>query len=113
MYIHLRMIMEKSFASADIYPAGQLSTPLSALQLYAGGPPSTIKFGATGTAPNTRHIKVRVNGVEVKDTTMDYFNDLVTTAPVDNSTLLQVLLRFSLTIRVPTLSTGCGFPFLS
>lgn len=75
------------FSSTDIYPASTLTTPLSSLQLFAGGPPSTIKFGAVGTAPNTRHIKVRVNGVEVKDTTMDYFSDLVSTAPVDNSTL--------------------------
>lgn len=79
--------MGEFFASGDITPAGQLNTPLNSLKVFPGGAPSSIKFGAVGTAPNTRHIKVQVNGVEVKDTTMDYFNDLVSTAAVDNSTL--------------------------
>lgn len=75
------------FASGDINPASPRSTTISDLNVYGGGPPSSIKFGATGNVINTRTVKVRVNGVEVKDTTMDYFNDLLTSAPVDNSTI--------------------------
>ncbi|HEX6431293.1 MAG TPA: hypothetical protein VF008_26565, partial [Niastella sp.] len=75
------------FATDNVTPAGQALTVLSDLKVVPGGAPGYIKFGAVGNAPNTRHIKVRVNGVEVKDTIMDNFNDLVTTAPVDNSTI--------------------------
>lgn len=75
------------FASADINPATPLSTAIANLNVYAGGPASSIKFGATGNAINARTVKVRVNGVEVKDTTMDYYNDLFTSAPVDNNTI--------------------------
>ncbi|THU32936.1 hypothetical protein FAM09_26160 [Niastella caeni] len=73
------------FSSGDIGPGAGLTTPINNLNVYSSGPQSSIKFGATGNAINARNIKVRVNGTEVKDTVMDYFNDLVTTAPVDNS----------------------------
>src|SRR6185295_7059566 len=46
-----------------------------------------LKFGAVGNAVNPRNIKVLVNGTTVKDTVRDYFNDLVSTAPVNNSIL--------------------------
>lgn len=75
------------FASGDIYSSSPLSTTISNLNVYSGGPSGSIKFGATGNASNTRTVKVRVNGVEVKDTTMDYYNDLVTSAPIVNSTI--------------------------
>jgi hypothetical protein len=73
------------FASGDITPAGPLTTPISSLNVFSSGPASTLKFGAVGNINNQRTINVRVNGNVVKDTVMDYFNDLVTTAPVDNS----------------------------
>ncbi|WP_205513326.1 C25 family cysteine peptidase [Longitalea arenae] len=71
------------FSSGDIGPSNPLTTALSDLKVYGGGPASLLKVGATGNAPNARHIKINVNGVEVKDTALDYFNDLVTTIPVN------------------------------
>jgi hypothetical protein len=75
------------FASNEITAGNTLTTPLSGFNVYPAGPQSTLKFGAVGVALNTRNIKVRVNNVEVKDTVMNYFNDLVTTAPVDNNSI--------------------------
>ena len=74
------------FCSNNITPAGVYSATLSNLYPYtASSTGSTLKFGAVGVSLNQRHIKVRVNGTEVKDTIMDYFNDLLTTVPIDNA----------------------------
>lgn len=73
------------FASNEIGAGAVLPTSLSGLNVYPAGAQSSLKFGAAGVALNTRNIKVRVNGVEVKDTIMNYYNDLVSTVPVDNS----------------------------
>jgi hypothetical protein len=50
------------------------------LFVYNGGPNPTIRFGATGCADTLRHIQVQVNGTVVKDTVMNGFNDLVSSA---------------------------------
>lgn len=75
------------FASNEILPSSNFSTTLPDFNVYGGGPQSTLKFGAAGQAINARTIKVRVNGNEVKDTVMNYYNDLVTYAPVATSTI--------------------------
>lgn len=75
------------FTSGDILPTGPGATTISNLYVYSGGPGGTLKFGATGNAPNQRNIRVQVNGTLVKDTIMDFFNDLVTTTAVDNATI--------------------------
>jgi len=93
------------FASPDIGAGGAYSVTLSnSLNIYAAGPQSTLKFGAVGTALNPRNIRVAVNGTIVKDTTMDFYNDLVTTAPVDNSTISSgsAVMQFTNTSSVTT-----------
>lgn len=75
------------FATGNIAPASPYSTNAPNLNVYSAGPQSSIKFGAVGNADNTRTIRVRVNGIIVKDTVMNYRDDLVTTAPVDNSSI--------------------------
>ncbi|OQP61996.1 hypothetical protein A3860_30390 [Niastella vici] len=75
------------FASGDIYPSSPITTTLGNLNVAASGPDGVLKFGAVGNAVNTRNIRVGVNAVQVKDTVMDYFNDLVTTAPVSRSSI--------------------------
>lgn len=75
------------FASNDLVPSSSISTTLTDLNVMSGGPNAYFKFGALGNAINTRNVKVRVNGVEVKDTVMNYYDDLVTMVPVDNSTI--------------------------
>jgi hypothetical protein len=75
------------FASGDIGPGVSISQTLSGLNVYPAGPQASLKFGAVGNAYNGRNIRVQVNGATVKDTVMDLFNDLVSTTPVDNSSI--------------------------
>lgn len=75
------------FASQEIQPSTNFTHNLAGFNVYPAGPQSTLKFGAVGQALNTRNIKVRVNGNEIKDTAMNYYNDLVSSAPVDNNTI--------------------------
>jgi hypothetical protein len=70
------------WSSRDITPATPLADNQSNLHVYASGPNATLKYGVTGNALNARSIKISVNGSQVQDTLMDYFNDIVTTVPV-------------------------------
>jgi hypothetical protein len=70
------------WSSPDVSPATPLADNQTNLHVYASGPNATLKYGATGNALNARSIKVSVNGTQIQDTLMDYFNDLVTTVPV-------------------------------
>ncbi|MBL7736512.1 MAG: hypothetical protein JNL51_13710, partial [Chitinophagaceae bacterium] len=70
------------WSSANITPATPLSVNNTNLQVYAGGPDATLRFGVMGDALNSRRIKVSVNNNEVIDTAVDYFNEVLTTVPV-------------------------------
>ena len=57
------------------------------LFVYTTGPTTaTINFGAAGNSDTLRHVQVSVNGNLVKDTVMNSFNDLKTSAtfPISN-----------------------------
>jgi hypothetical protein len=68
------------WSSADINPATIFESPVNDLAVYPLGPDATFKFGVTGNALNPRTVKATVDGDVVKDTVMDYFNDLNSTA---------------------------------
>ncbi len=57
------------------------------LFVYPGGPDATLKFGAVGCYDTLRTVQLKVNNVIVKDTIMNGFNDLVSTAPVALSSI--------------------------
>lgn len=82
------------FCSNEIGAGVTYPTSLSGFNVYPSGPQSSLKFGAVGVALNTRTIKVRVNGVEVKDTVMNYYNDLVSVTPVDNGSISSGNINF-------------------
>jgi CARDB. len=73
------------FSTRDITPGSLFTTTLSSLNVYSGGPGSTIKFGAAGNALNKRSVKLRVNNTDLFQQEMDFFNDLVTSVPVSTS----------------------------
>jgi hypothetical protein len=77
--------MGEVFSSRDIAPSSPFSASMGPLYVYSSGPNSALKFGAAGGANNARSLKVKVNGTEVKDTVMDYFNDLITTTEIPTS----------------------------
>lgn len=66
------------YSTADIKPSGPVTTTINSLFPYSGGPAATMAFGACGNALNERNIRVTVDGAVVKDTVMNYFNDLKT-----------------------------------
>ncbi len=71
----------------DIKPANPRTDNMANLYPYTSGPSAQLKFGAVGNALNTRTIRASVNGMLVKDTLADYFNDVVATATVPLSQL--------------------------
>jgi len=66
------------WSSTPFGPAAPLTNTFSNMQVFAGGPASTFRFGASGNALNPRSVKVAINGTDVIDTVMDYFNDVNT-----------------------------------
>jgi hypothetical protein len=70
------------WSSGNITPASNFSSPVTNLQVYTSGPASSLTFGAMGGALNPRTVKVSVNGTEVANELMDYFNDVKKTVPV-------------------------------
>jgi len=76
------------FSTYDIKPATPRSDNIPGLNVYTTGPASAqLKFGASGNALNPRNAQVSINNTLVKDTTCDYFNDIVVTATVPVSAL--------------------------
>jgi hypothetical protein len=55
--------------------------------VYSAGPAARLNFGAVGQALNARTIKANLNGTDIKESTMDYFNDVNTSANFPNSLL--------------------------
>ncbi|MBC7848722.1 MAG: hypothetical protein H7Y31_03245 [Chitinophagaceae bacterium] len=75
------------WSSFQYGPGNPLNHSLTNLAIYPAGPGSTLRFGASGNALNPRSVIVSVNGTVVKDTIMDYFNDLHTNFPISTALL--------------------------
>ena len=73
------------WATSNFSPGSPFSVTSGGLNVYTGGPDAVISFGLAGAADNPRTVSVAVNGTVVADTTMNSFNDLVTTRPVPAS----------------------------
>lgn len=91
-------------SSGDITPAAPLSLSSTNFFPYTTGPDATLRFGAVGNALNPRTVKVRVNGTDVKDTLMDYFNDVNTSVTLPATVLspATVTVQFNNTSLVGT-----------
>ena len=72
----------EGWTSNNIAPGGPYTDNQNNLNVYTGNPAlsASISFGAVGVAPDTRTMQVIVNGTIVKDTTMDGFNELASSA---------------------------------
>lgn len=64
------------WSSNDIRPSTPLNTSITGLLRHAAVPESVIRFGASGNALNPRGVRIRINGTIIRDTIMDYFNDM-------------------------------------
>jgi hypothetical protein len=68
--------------SNQMYPGHPFSDSKNNLFVYNGGPDGSIRFGMAGCADNARTVQLALNGTILADTTMNSFNDLLTTRPV-------------------------------
>ncbi|HTE27843.1 putative type IX secretion system sortase PorU2 [Flavitalea sp.] len=73
------------WSSSPFTPSAPLNSSIGVQAVYAAGPQSTFKYGASGNALNARTIRVSVNGSVVNDTLMDYFNDINATVAIPTS----------------------------
>lgn len=79
-YVYSSSYDRGEFWSSDaVRPATPLSTTLSGLPVYTGGPNATLRYGAMGDALNARTLQISVNNNLLQDTIMDYFVDVHTT----------------------------------
>lgn len=74
------------FSTTPIGP-GVFPQTMPVPALYAGGPASKLNFGAVGQALNARTIRTNLNGTDVNESTMDYFNDVNLSVSIANSLL--------------------------
>ena len=75
------------WSSGPFTPSSPLNSSIGGLNVFAAGPQSTLKYGASGNALNARHLQISVNSVLVNDTVMDYFNDINATLPLATSVI--------------------------
>ena len=64
------------WSSVDMRPSTPLFDGLTGMQVSNAVPASTLRFGASGNSLNVRGVRVTLNGTDIKDTVMDYFNDV-------------------------------------
>lgn len=68
------------WSTSDIGPNNARADVMNNLFAYQGGPAGIFKFGAVGNSPNTRSVKVSMNGSLIRESQVDFFNDTVTQA---------------------------------
>jgi hypothetical protein len=79
--------MGETWSSRDINAASPLVENLSNLFVSPSGPQASLLVAASGNALNSRSVRVLVNGTEVLNQTMNFFNGGVFTANVSNALL--------------------------
>ncbi len=65
---------DEGYTSGDIAAAGKLNVTHSNLRIYNAGPDPTISINAAGNAVNQRSFRVTINGSQVVQQTMDYYD---------------------------------------
>src|SRR4029079_6612619 len=65
---------DEGYTSGDIAAAGKLNVTHSNLRVYSAGPDPTISINAAGNAVNQRSFRVTINGKQVVQQTMDFYD---------------------------------------
>ena len=65
---------DEGYTSGDIAAGGKLNVTHSNLRVYTAGPDPTFSINAAGNAVNQRSFRVTVNGTQVVQQTMDYYD---------------------------------------
>ena len=66
----------EGWTSPDIAGSSTYAPSHNNLYVYSGGPTPTFSINAAGNAVNQRMFKVNINGTEVLEQTMDFYNDI-------------------------------------
>ncbi|HYC40876.1 MAG TPA: C25 family cysteine peptidase [Chitinophagaceae bacterium] len=79
----------EGWTSIDIFSGGTISTPHGNLYAFTGGgaPQPLLRVNATGNALNPRSFQVKINGTEVLNQVMDFFDFVRASTPVSLSLL--------------------------
>lgn len=67
----------EGFTSGEFRPGAPLVNSQTNLFVAAGGPSAKFKFSAVGRSLNTRTVRVLLNGTEVANREMNYFNAII------------------------------------
>ena len=65
---------DEGYTSGDIAAGAKLNVTHSNLRVYTAGPDPTFSINAAGNAVNQRSFRVTVNGTQVVQQTMDYYD---------------------------------------
>jgi len=65
---------DEGYTSGDIAAGAKFNTTHSNLRVYTAGPDPTFSINAAGNAVNQRSFRVTVNGTQVVQQTMDYYD---------------------------------------
>ncbi|MEO8109478.1 MAG: C25 family cysteine peptidase [Ginsengibacter sp.] len=64
----------EGWTTNDIFPNYALSADIDSLNLYAGGPNASFKFGVVGNALNNRNIRIKFFNTVIDDEPMPYYS---------------------------------------
>lgn len=67
----------EGFTSGEFRPGAPLVSTQANLFVAAGGPSAKLKFSAVGRTLNIRNVRVLLNGTEVANKEMNYFNSII------------------------------------
>lgn len=100
----------EGFTSGEFNPFNSLFSTQNNLFVAAGGPAAKLKFSAEGRTLHTRNIQVYINGTQVADREMNYFNSVIdesaTNIPVSllNSNTANIEFRNVTSDTVPSIN---------
>ena len=93
----------EALTSVDIGPNGVLGATYSNLHVYASGPSALFKINAAGNNANPRSFKVEINGTQIIQQVMDYYDYVKLQQPVPVSLI-------SSNTAVVNVTNLCGTP---
>ena len=91
----------EGFSSGYIYPNTTFSIRLNNLNVYTGGPPAQLKIDLAGAAPNSRNVRITLQGQTLLDTALNRFQ----VAHLQISNISLALLGNNATVGVMNEST--------
>jgi hypothetical protein len=98
-YVHSSVYdIGEGYTSGDITPAAPLENVQNNLFVASGGPDASLRYAVVGRALNTRAVRVLLNGTQLSEKQMNYFNylkDEITPIPLTLISSNTATVRFS------------------